>query len=148
MLSFQCSLTCGKGVRTRAVKCVKDDSSRQEVAESQCPAGSKPEAMEACVTAVCSPEISRWPPEFAGCRYCLWLWEGSVAVGRECGCVSGKGVCLLSVAVGRECACCLWLWEGSVPAVICTLLSSVLCVCARGVCMCLWGEEREGSALD
>lgn len=86
MLSFQCSLTCGKGVRTRAVKCVKDDSSRQEVAESQCPAGSKPEATEACVTAVCSPEISRWPPEFAGCRYCLWLWEGSVAVGRECAC--------------------------------------------------------------
>ena len=115
MLSFQCSLTCGKGVRTRAVKCVKDDSSRQEVAESQCPAGSKPEATEACVTAVCSPEISMWPPEPAGWHYCLWLWEGSVFVGRECGCGKGvcllsgcrKGVCLLSVAVGRECACCL-----------------------------------------
>ena len=113
MLSFQCSLTCGKGVRTRAVKCVKDDSSRQEVAESQCPAGSKPEATEACVTAVCSPEISMWPPEPAGWHYCLWLWEGSVFVGRECGCGKGvcllsgcrKGVCLLSVAVGREGSC-------------------------------------------
>ena len=58
VLLFQCSLTCGKGVHTRTVKCVRDDSSRQQVAESQCQAASKPEATEACVNAVCSPDIS------------------------------------------------------------------------------------------
>ena len=51
-------MTCGQGVRTRSLKCVKDDGSGQEVAQSQCPAGSQPEVTEACVSAVCSPDIS------------------------------------------------------------------------------------------
>ncbi|KAK7095028.1 hypothetical protein V1264_006491 [Littorina saxatilis] len=53
-----CSLTCGKGVHTRSVQCVKDDGSRQKVADSQCPSDSKPAPTEACINAVCSPDIT------------------------------------------------------------------------------------------
>ncbi|XP_076436505.1 A disintegrin and metalloproteinase with thrombospondin motifs 15-like isoform X2 [Babylonia areolata] len=53
-----CSLTCGKGTHTRSVKCVSDDAAGQEVDPAMCPRDSKPDVIEACVTAVCSPEIT------------------------------------------------------------------------------------------
>ena len=56
-ITFQCSMTCGKGVHTRSVKCM--NSSGQEVAHSQCPEG-MPRATQNCVSAICNADISEW----------------------------------------------------------------------------------------
>lgn len=56
---LQCSLTCGKGVQTRTITCVKDATSNEPVSDSLCDASAKPNEQQSCVLAVCNPEISK-----------------------------------------------------------------------------------------
>ncbi|XP_025113419.1 uncharacterized protein LOC112575657 [Pomacea canaliculata] len=53
-----CSLTCGKGVQTRTITCVKDATSNEPVSDSLCDASAKPNEQQSCVLAVCNPEIT------------------------------------------------------------------------------------------
>ncbi|KAK7455915.1 hypothetical protein BaRGS_00039449, partial [Batillaria attramentaria] len=52
-----CSLTCGKGVKSRTVSCASDDASKSPVADSQCQEA-KPATHQQCIMAVCSPGVT------------------------------------------------------------------------------------------
>ena len=54
ILLFQCSVTCGAGVQTRAVMCALH--SRKSVDASLCNAATKPDADRECELEACRPE--------------------------------------------------------------------------------------------
>lgn len=56
---FQCSETCARGTKTRAVQCYASANSNTVVADSNCIAADKPAVEEYCVLEPCRTDISK-----------------------------------------------------------------------------------------